>query len=81
MLFLLLKYLHLIGAAVLLGTGAGIAFCCAHLATLAAAQGKQLPTRYYVLFRIWFAFVFRHWRGDDHFMADDFSPFDRIIAG
>jgi uncharacterized membrane protein len=136
MLFLLLKYLHLIGAAVLLGTGAGIAFFMlrAHmtgdaiviaavarivvladllftataviaqpltgialareagyaltekwivlsialyivtgifwlpvvwiqmqlrdLATVAAAQGKQLPARYYVLFRIWFAFGF-----------------------
>jgi uncharacterized membrane protein len=32
-LYLILKYLHLIGAAVLLGTGAGIAFfmLCAHL--------------------------------------------------
>ena len=133
MLYLFLKYLHVIGAAVLLGTGAGIAFFMlrAHLtgeaATIAAvarivvvadflftatavvaqpltgialvhesghspreswivlsiilyvatgafwlpvvwiqmqmrdlaagsaAQGKQLPARYYILFRVWFA--------------------------
>jgi uncharacterized membrane protein len=136
MLYLVLKYLHLIGATVLLGTGAGIAFFMlrAHLtgeaviiaavgrivvladflftttaviaqpvtgiarareagyslteswivlsaalyvvtgifwlpvvwiqmqlrdlAAVAAAQGKQLPARYYMLFRVWFAFGF-----------------------
>jgi uncharacterized membrane protein len=136
MLYFLLKYLHLIGAAVLLGTGAGIAFFMlrAHLtrdasviaavakivvladflftataviaqpvtgvalvheagyslteswivlsiilylvtgafwlpvvwiqmqlrdlAAVSAAEGKPLPSRYFMLFRIWFAFGF-----------------------
>jgi uncharacterized membrane protein len=136
MLYLILKYLHVIGASVLLGTGAGIAFfmlraqltgeaaviatvarivvladfvftatavvaqpltglALAHqagyalteawivlslllyvitgafwlpvvwiqiwmrdLAAGSAAEGKPLPSRYYVLFRIWFAFGF-----------------------
>jgi uncharacterized membrane protein len=136
MLYSVLKYLHIIGASVLLGTGAGIAFfmlrahlsgeatviaavarivvladfvftatavvaqpltglALAHLAgyplteswivlsivlyliagafwlpvvwiqirmqalaAASAAEGKPLPSRYYVLFRIWFAFGF-----------------------
>jgi uncharacterized membrane protein len=33
MLYFMLKYLHVIGAAMLLGTGAGIAFCRCACAT------------------------------------------------
>ena len=64
--YVMFKLAHVIGAAVLLGTGAGIAFfmLMAHRTgdarTIAAVaeSGAPLPPAYHRLFRRWFAFGF-----------------------
>jgi uncharacterized membrane protein len=59
-LYFLVKYLHVTGAIVILGTGAGIAFFMQiemrHLAAKAVEPNQKLPPRYYALFHRWFLF-------------------------
>ena len=59
-LYLVLKYLHIVGAAVLLGTGAfwlpvvWMQMRLRDIAREAAMQGTALPDSYHRLFRAWF---------------------------